>query len=336
MILRVFRQLLASAVSLAVTGLTLILIAALLGFGFAPFDLLNHGQLVFLAGLVPAILLAAIVMQRGPTKILIMGIGLVGLLSSAITVVPEGLRAMAGRPDTSAETLRIMTYNFNTRYGEVADNLIPVDEVDPDILVLQEYWTWTRDRLHDDLIERFPYFLVCHGGKRRNVAIYAKRPFEPVNGQDCVHPPGQETRMTWIMVEMQDDAGAPFTVITTHFDWPVPIQRQADQRALLANLIRDIDTPVLLAGDFNSTSFSYALRQFSVDAGLERQTQFLTSFPSRIMRRYLFAPFPILPIDHVMTRGLIVPEVARAPSSGASDHYPVYADFALASELAAQ
>ncbi|WP_316359959.1 endonuclease/exonuclease/phosphatase family protein [Devosia sp.] len=104
-------------------------------------------------------------------------------------------------------------------------------------------------------------------------------------------------------------------MITTHMDWEV---------------VDKIDGPVILAGDFNSTPWSYGLRDFVVRNGLVRETMNLLTFP---MSWFYFGAWrdtlPFLPLDHVMTRGGIVVHEVHAGRATASDHLPVVLKFSV-------
>lgn len=81
---------------------------------------------------------------------------------------------------------------------------------------------------------------------------------------------------------------------------------------------------MIIAGDFNSTPWSFARRRDDRDFGLIRRTRALFTWPAeKISHNRLPAPFPYLPIDHVYAGpGWATVSVERGPRLG-SDHYPV-------------
>ena len=87
------------------------------------------------------------------------------------------------------------------------------------------------------------------------------------------------TRTAHILAEFQTGDGKPFSVITTHMDWPIPITRQHEQLSALSAVVDKIEGPMILAGDFNSTPWSYALREFVARNGLVRETMNLVTYP---------------------------------------------------------
>lgn len=340
---KLFRRFLALCSGLATLGLALICVAALAGFAYAPFDLFNHGQLIWLPALIVAVIAAALSLQPGQVRQFIVGLGLVGIAASATIVLPEIINTSAKADTAPQNTVRVMTYNINASFGPATANLAPIDDADPDILLLQEFWHSIREEIEDQLDRRFPHKLICREPIGAYLAIYAKRPITPLDGQDCLTTPDLEPKAAAIFAETTDGAGRPFTVAVTHLRWPAPVERQKGQMRELAARLASIETPVLVGGDFNSTPFSYALKQFATDARVQRQTRFLPSFPAAVashlesFSRFIAVPIPFgvppfLPLDHLMTRGMAVSHVTLSADSGASDHYPVYADFALQAE----
>src|SRR5690606_39140622 len=131
-----------------------------------------------------------------------------------------------------------------------------------------------------------------------------KLPFEAATGgQSCPDDAYGEQRTARIAGRFVLADGTPLTVMTTHLDWPVPVGRQVEQFAELQAAVAAVEGPLILAGDFNSTPWSYALRGFEQRAGLVRQTRNLVTFPNRFMLRRMFETLPFLPLDHVLSKG---------------------------------
>ncbi len=98
--------------------------------------------------------------------------------------------------------------------------------------------------------------------------------------------------------------------------------------ALLGALQR-VDGPLIVAGDFNSTPYSYALKNLTARAGLDRIAIGIPTWPAPPTY-----PFPMpawLQLDQVMSRGEIIATPARTGPSGGSDHYPLFTDFMVRS-----
>jgi len=125
-----------------------------------------------------------------------------------------------------------------------------------------------------------------------------------------------------------DIDGAPLRLIAAHVARPNPPQRQQQEFTALRQLIGADTSNVILAGDFNSTPWSFGLRRFDHGAGLQRYTRALPTWPAQAWTRfYLPAIAPFLPIDHAYSGAnwrLVSLQRGRKTSS---DHYPIEATF---------
>ena len=83
---------------------------------------------------------------------------------------------------------------------------------------------------------------------------------------------------------------------------------------------------LIVAGDFNSTPWSFSLRRQDAQFGLERRTRALFTFPVQTYSRYrAHAPFPLFPIDQIYAGSdWKTVSVTRGPRLG-SDHLPTIA-----------
>jgi endonuclease/exonuclease/phosphatase family metal-dependent hydrolase len=203
-------------------------------------------------------------------------------------------------------------------------------------------WRGECRRSGKDLLERDEAHVDCddiggrgkrRGGKRANIALYSRLPFVQVDDHACPDDAYGETRSGHIIATFTLKDGTRFSVMTTHLDWPAPkMARQAEQFETLREAIAKIDTPLILAGDFNSTSWSYALRDFTAAAGLTRQDHNIFTFPMRFYIagwRDTWPPF--LPLDHVMTRGPVAVHGLHAGPATGSDHLPLIFTFSVGS-----
>ncbi|MCF4098169.1 endonuclease/exonuclease/phosphatase family protein [Maritalea mediterranea] len=306
-------------------------IAAIVGFlGFAlwPFDVFNHLQPIWLIGCIICLLLAPLFLSRQPVRGFVIALSATGFLAATAIVLPEylaGLRQEAPQIEQD-KSLRLMTFNIFAKNDDLNALALSVLEVDPDIVVFQEYWRWHREGLEERLSDTFPYTLHCQGGRRSFVALYAKMPFAPQPGNYCLDSLTANQRTSIISVRFPDTENMPgFSVITTHLDWPIPADRQRAQMERLIQAIQNTDGPILVAGDFNSTPYSYALKNLIARTDLIRIAKGLPTWPAPPTY-----PIPMpawLQLDQMMRRGDIVASPAQRGPNGGSDHYPLYTDF---------
>jgi endonuclease/exonuclease/phosphatase (EEP) superfamily protein YafD len=85
----------------------------------------------------------------------------------------------------------------------------------------------------------------------------------------------------------------------------------------LGSVIASTGTPVILAGDLNTTPWSYSFQDLMTLTGLASGS-FPATWPS------ILGPFGI-PIDHVLAKGVTIEALHAGPYIG-SDHLPVLAD----------
>ncbi len=87
--------------------------------------------------------------------------------------------------------------------------------------------------------------------------------------------------------------GERLSLFNIHLSWPYPAEIQRRQFRWIAHQLEALpEGPVLLAGGFNSTPWSYGLKGFDASIRLRRATQGVFSFPASLV-----LPLPILPID---------------------------------------
>ena len=116
-------------------------------------------------------------------------------------------------------------------------------------------------------------------------------------------------------------------MIGVHAPWPRPKDNQQAQTALLASRLDQFDrNSLIVAGDFNSTPWSFSLRRQDAWFGLKRRTRALFTFPVRTYSKYkLTSPFPLLPLDQIYAgTDWKTVRVTRGARVG-SDHLPTIA-----------
>lgn len=306
-------------------------VLALLGFAVPVLDLFNHLQLLLFFGTLASLVLALLLRMRRWAW----GLAAIGLVASGWTYVPEWVSSLSPRPAVSgAPVLKLMTHNiFGLNYDmQRVANVIFAE--DPDIVALQEYFP-EQQRLDKLLKPKYPYSVRCQGGKRANLGLYSKLPFDREMGAaDCPADAFGEQRTAHIIAGFTLSDGTHFSVMTTHMDWPFPTERQRQELAAAAAQANAVPGPLLVVGDFNSTPWSYAMKDFEAATGMRRETRNLVTYPlmitvpRRISRTELLALTPFLPLDQVFERGISVTELHRGAPTG-SDHLPVVFSFAV-------
>ena len=310
------------AVSLAALSLLAMLVAQ--GGRFSDrLDVATHFAPVFI---VLAILAALLSIPTPPGLLRRVTLALAGsaILLASILILPEVLRHAGPKAETAeGPTLKIVQLNSwsgrNQNMVETADWILAQD---PDIVILEEA---TR-RFQRVFEARGNYHRTCNPEDRCEVIIYSKA--APVSGglepvREGAYFPS--TRATFAA------PGGAFTVIGAHYTWPIPAGLQQQQSLRLTTMARRYDRDrLIIAGDFNSTPWSFTLRRQDKALGLARRNKAMLSWPAMAFSRWnIHMPLPFLAIDHVYAgKDWKTVSVERGPSLG-SDHFPVVVTLAL-------
>jgi endonuclease/exonuclease/phosphatase (EEP) superfamily protein YafD len=318
-------------VALLIVATAVPALLALFGFAVPVLDIFNHLQLLLFFGTLIATVLALLL---GLPRAMAVVAG-VGFLASAWMVVPEWAAGFVPRPPPTdgRPVLKLMTHNIfglNTDMKRIAAAIFAEN---PDIVALQEYFP-EQTPLDALLKPRYPYAVRCEGGKRANIGLYSKIPFDKeMTAADCPPDPGTQ-RTAHIVAGFKLSDGTHFSVLTTHFDWPFPVERQQQELKAIEDVIAGVRGPLLVVGDFNSTPWSYAMKGFQSATGLTRETHAPLTYPLMITAPHRLVPsgfvrlVPFLPLDQVFERDVAVHELHVGSDTG-SDHLPVIFTFSV-------
>jgi GNAT superfamily N-acetyltransferase len=122
-----------------------------------------------------------------------------------------------------------MTFNIYAKNDDYDALFEAIEKENPDFLLVQEYWREHREELSPRIEKLLPNFIFCQGGKRSFLAIYSRFPISETTGHDCNEEISNGQRHSIISVKVE--AEIPFNLVTTHFDWPIPADRQFEQNA---------------------------------------------------------------------------------------------------------
>lgn len=290
---------------------------ALLGRIRPGFDIVAHFALAgFLVSLL-ALVLALVTRMRGRWSPV--ALAAAGALVWGSLIAPEYLRVLGQqRVAPQDETLTVMQFNLWGANVDPKGTAAAVLKVNADVLVLEE----TADSsfpIIQALKARYPYQTGCRDPYPCSTMILSK--VAPLASGGYAIPFGR-ANMAWATLPGKD---GPFTVVGVHHSWPNPIGAQAQQVGWTAETLKQFDqSSLILAGDFNSTPWSRALKVQDRSFGLRRRTFAVASWPARVFdRRPIPFPAPLMPLDHVYAgEAWKTVAVRRGPRLG-SDHYPV-------------
>lgn len=240
---------------------------------------------------------------RGP----VVACSLVTVASCLVLLSPEFLRPPGHAPPPGTERLTIVQFNAWGQNRETPKAIAWILAQSPDFVILQE-----ASVLSDALVRKEGWTRTCEACA---VTILAKTSVVAIS----------DTGSRYVTSATFRDGGGEFSVIGVHRFWPTKVTAVAEQRRIIGELIARAGADrTILAGDFNSTPWSFVRQREDRAFGLERRTRALPTWPADRLSHYrLPAPFPFLPIDHVFAGdGWATIDVRRGPRLG-SDHYPV-------------
>jgi endonuclease/exonuclease/phosphatase (EEP) superfamily protein YafD len=282
-------------------------------------DLLNHFRPYALAG-TSALLLAALALRArltiAPSAVLV-------ALNAALLALPLLWSAAPAEPHAAGQALASVGHRdlklvtFNTRFGDPESIARFLLDQDADIVVLQEIAPRQATALAALLRERYPHSHACRPQHRCAAAIFAKQAWVAA-GQDEWTKDSPET----IWAQFDDAETGKLRVIGVHLALPLRPDTQTRHVERLIARRASVAGPILIAGDFNMTPWSYRLQRLLASTGLRRHATFLRSWPTD---RQFRLPAPAFLIDHVLTTPDIASVSIRTGPKVGSDHLPVIA-----------
>lgn len=275
-------------------------------------DVLAHFAPIYLAMAVAGLLLAPFLLEGW--RFVAGSLSVVAIAACGVLMLPElfSIDRNLPRPRGAAD-LKIIQFNAlaSNRVKEGAAAWILRQE--PDLVILQEAGGLDRIIAREGAYKRVQGSLSS--------VILAKA--TPARGNSIFWPlPHLLSPMT--LATFSDQRG-DYAVIGIHRPWPSNVEEVAVQEAYLRRLVRSFGAETtIVAGDFNSTPWSFDRRREDRTMGLTRRTRAMFSWPAnRVSHNRLPTPVPLLPIDQVYAgAGWKTVSVERGPRLG-SDHYPI-------------
>lgn len=293
-------------------------LAGWLAFAAAPFDLVNNLLPLWLgAGLAAA---GVILACRGRSAGL--AICLAVMLASGLPpVILEAAAAWSEEaPTATGETITLLQFNVLKSNATPAAVATWIERERPDVITMEE--TLSANRLIlQQLRPLYPYQVSCLSRLRCSTVILSRRRPLASGGLARGDPENQAAlSAAWARFAGR---GGPFTVVAVHMVRPWPWGEQEGGRAALAAFLAGLDRRrTIVAGDFNLTPWTVAMRHQDRMLGLPRRTRLLPTWPAMVKGRRTPA---VMPIDHVYSGADWRPvSIRRGPSLG-SDHRPVIA-----------
>lgn len=273
-------------------------------------ELPNHFRPFILLG---ALVLVALAYLRHPGQRPWIAIALAGA-NLALLVIPSADALMRPTPVAASNThMKLVSFNLwgTRRYEEIEGFL---HDQAPDVVMLQELQRFHLRDLLPRLQATFPHQAVCAGC---GVAILSKTPLRDADVAG---------RLPLVTALWTAPTGETYRLVSLHIAWPFQPERQAKDVDAFIATAGSWSEPVVMAGDFNMTPWSWGLNKLAWQSGLRRQGTFAASWPVANVFNTPLQGWPIPPlllIDNVLTSPQIVSSHFDIGPELGSDHRPI-------------
>lgn len=257
--------------------------------------------------------LAAALRRRG------LALGAATVVAAHLLVVAPALGAdelPAGA--SAAPRLRVVTANLYVLNPEPEAAGRALLDLRPDVLVVPELSAQGLAGLEAaGLLAALPHSVVRLGPREETVGLFSRLPLQDVTLRSAG---GRELPRASVTV-----GGREVRLLPAHPLPPVSVLHGLWRASLadLAQAVREVSSPLVVAGDLNADR-DHAVFRDLLDAGLRDAHD----ARGRGLARTWPASRPVLHLDHVLVRGLTVLDVREAAVPG-SDHKAVVADLAV-------
>ena len=221
-------------------------------------------------------------------------------------------------------TYQLMQINLLQNHADPKEVLQAVARNAPDIITYQEgseqWQPWLK------ILEgSYPYRHQCGTLPNRwGVGILSRRPFAEFGSPVCT---GDGVLATALI----NLGGTNVLVSSVHQSWPWPfpqVQQFEMLRPALEPMANAHGIPVIIAGDFNATPWSYNLRKYEMLTDTKRVigsgSTWLTNRLPEMLR-----PWIGLPIDQVLINNTVKARNMRTGEPAGSDHLPLLLEFSV-------
>jgi len=222
---------------------------------------------------------------------------------------------------SGTDSLKAVLINVNTQTGNPAEVLSFLEKENPDIIVLEEIsHKWINEL--GPLYEKYPIRTIKSQEDNFGIGLFCRG--EEITAEIVSLGSAQVPSI----ISKIRLAGHVMTILATH---PVPPVGSLywglrnEQLEQIAQKTCEIDGPLMLLGDLNTTPWSYHYRALIQASGLKNSSK----------SRGIYATWPTfawplqIPLDHCLhTEDIVILNKQIGPDIG-SDHYPVIITFTL-------
>lgn len=255
--------------------------------------------------------------SRGFERQAIVALGAGGLLAVLGLVMPDVWSAVRFRVSSPVPgDLKIVQFNVWHSNKDPSGTLNWIVRENADVVVIEEIGG-EPGIIMKGLRAAYPY-ASCAKYKACDTIIFSRLEMRE-SGVSLAS--GSDRSISWASLS---GAKGAFTVVGTHHSWPLPAKPWQREARELSQIVSRFDPKsAIVAGDFNATPWSFALKRQDKVLGLQRWTHALASWPAGNFSRLAYAKAPLLPIDHIYAGAAWRAVAVKAGPILGSDHRPV-------------
>ncbi len=227
--------------------------------------------------------------------------------------------ATTQKHSNSVSVLSVNVYQFNTQYQRMIDT---IQNIDPDIILTMESNQAWEDAL--TVLEKdYPYSKKIALENTYGMHFYSKLKASDIKAHYFV-----ADDMPSIEATLETSDKTKFTLFGVHPAPPSPTEeansKERDGELLsVARRVKEVNTPVLVVGDFNNVAWARSSILFRKTSEL-LDPRIGRGFVSTFHARYKLLRFPIDLFFH--STDIFVEDFRTLPDVG-SDHLPLYSRF---------
>ena len=224
---------------------------------------------------------------------------------------PSLARIKSPAPRQSLTVLNLNTWHGHSDIGRIEQYLATAPA---DVVVLSEFDAGGSS-LIASLRDIYPYPVVCTSEPPCSLAMLSRVALEASGSARIA-----EGEPSFVWARINPEHLGPTTIIGTQLNRPSgnPWRHEVQMREL-AQFIRRIDGPLVLAGTLNTSPWSQSFRTLRLATGLSPAAKLIPSWPAWPIA------LPQVALDHIfVSPELAVSAAGTGPAVG-SDHLPVWA-----------
>jgi endonuclease/exonuclease/phosphatase (EEP) superfamily protein YafD len=189
---------------------------------------------------------------------------------------------------------------------------------DADVVLMIEFGP-NKKPLIPRMLQRYPFHKSCDYDWDCAIALFSRLPMHNIELVESGEDDGPRRISAKIALGKQ-----VVTIIGSHILSPNHgPQANFAELDFLANLARERDGPMVVAGDLNTTIWAHSFDNFRRKSGLSHMGHLIPTWPVSPL------PLPQIGIDHVfLSPELRLTEIAAGDAAG-SDHLPLIATITL-------